>query len=320
MSSLPLSSAARLPTELLEAAAHWYVRLNDEQAGESEQQAWQRWLAADARHAQAWQQMQALERRLTEVSGRLVAPTLSEARAQRRRVNGILLALIGTGLLGVASYETLPWQSWNADYRTRTGERRRVQLADGGTLDINTASAVDVNYSASVRLLHLHAGEILVQTAPDPAQRPFSVRTAQGEILALGTRFAVRREGDATHVAVFEHAVQITPQHGTAIRLQAGQQASFTAAEVSAPVAADERQTQWQAGKLIAIDQRLEDFVRELTRYRPGHLACDPAVADLRISGAFRLHDTDAILANLTASLPVRIAFVTRYWARIEAL
>ncbi len=321
MSSIPLAPVPRIPADLLEAAARWYVKLNDEHAGEADRHAWQRWLDADVRHVQAWQQMQALERRLTEVPGNVVAPTLSQAGMQRRRVSGLLTLLIGSGLIGVATYEALPWQSWSADYRTRTGERRRVQLADGGVLDINTASSVDVAYSATERLLHLHAGELLVQTATDSAQRPFSVRTKQGNILALGTRFSVRQDGDSTHVAVFEHAVDIAPRYGVlATRLEAGQQANFSSERTEAIAVADPAQIQWQQGKLIVIDQRLEDFVTELARYRSGHLACDPAVANLRISGTFRLHDTDAILANLNASLPVRITFVTRYWARVEAL
>jgi transmembrane sensor len=69
---------------------------------------------------------------------------------------------------------------------------------------------------------------------------------------------------------------------------------------------------------LVVNDWRLEDFVRELQRYRPGHLGCDPAVAALRISGAFHLTSTDTILDNLTSTLPVRIRRFSRYWASVE--
>ena len=52
-------------------------------------------------------------------------------------------------------------------------------------------------------------------------------------------------------------------------------------------------------------------------RYRPGLLRCDPAVAPLRVSGAFQLHDTDAVLAALPATLPVSVRYRTSYWVTI---
>ena len=54
---------------------------------------------------------------------------------------------------------------------------------------------------------------------------------------------------------------------------------------------------------------RLDAFAAELGRYRPGLLRCDPAVAPLRVSGAFQLHDTDAVLAALPATLPVSVRY-----------
>lgn len=69
---------------------------------------------------------------------------------------------------------------------------------------------------------------------------------------------------------------------------------------------------------LIASDWRLEDFLAELSRYRPGRLVCDEQVADLRLSGAFHLNDTDVVLENLANTLPVRLRYLTRYWVRVE--
>ena len=60
------------------------------------------------------------------------------------------------------------------------------------------------------------------------------------------------------------------------------------------------------------------DFIEELGRYRPGVLRCDPAVQGLSISGAFRIDDTDTVLENLSKTLPVKVRYVTRYWASIE--
>ena len=46
-------------------------------------------------------------------------------------------------------------------------------------------------------------------------------------------------------------------------------------------------------------------------------LRCDPAVAGLRVSGAFPLNDIDASLRLLEKTLPVRVSKVTPYWTTV---
>jgi transmembrane sensor len=46
-------------------------------------------------------------------------------------------------------------------------------------------------------------------------------------------------------------------------------------------------------------------------------LRCDPAVADLRLSGTFPLGDPDAILQVIAQTLPIKLQFVTRYWVTL---
>jgi len=47
-------------------------------------------------------------------------------------------------------------------------------------------------------------------------------------------------------------------------------------------------------------------------------LHCDRRARDLRISGTFRLDSTDAVLANLQASLPINVRYFSRYWVSIS--
>lgn len=305
--------------ELLEAAAHWYVALRDADADDPARAAWRRWLDADARHRQAWARMLALQERLGSVPGDLLLPTLRGARQQQRR-RLLALALLAGGGASFGWYAAPPWRVLSAGLRTATGERRTVTLPDGGTLYLNTASAVDIDYGPERRVLRLHQGEVLVQTAPDPAgQRPFEVWTVDGSARALGTRYAVRREPAGTRVAVFQDAVLLRPADPAApsLRLAAGQQSLLTARASAAPEPVIAGQADWVEGRLVAIDQTLGDFIAELARYRQGSLSCDPAVAHLRLSGAFRLADTDAALENVAASLPVALRYRTRYWVRV---
>jgi len=69
---------------------------------------------------------------------------------------------------------------------------------------------------------------------------------------------------------------------------------------------------------LIAQDQPLGEFLQELSRYRPGLLRWDPAVANLRVTGSFQLADTERVLVLLAATLPVELHWRTRFWVTLE--
>lgn len=216
-----------------------------------------------------------------------------------------------------------PAREWRADYRTGTGERREATLADGTHLTLNTASAVDVAYDGEYRLLRLRAGEILVQTAQEAVQaharRPFVVETMQGMVRALGTRFMVRQHADHSRVAALEGAVELCPGGpGQPSRIvPAGWQAAFSGAACGEIMPLPAHVDAWSRGMLYADRMSLEAFIAELERYRSGILRCDPAVAQLPVSGIFQLRDTGPILDSLPNALPVDIVYRTRYWATV---
>lgn len=327
--------ASDLDPAILREAAEWLVRLHSGDASAADYQALQRWLAQSAQHQQAWCRAEALLGNLQQIPPTLARATLDRpghaASAGRRAA---LARLVWLPLLPASAWlgwEHLPWREWNADYRTATGEQQRATLADGTQVLLNTASALDVRYSGTQRLLHLLAGEVLITTAPDPAAhagqppRPFIVHTAEGRIRALGTRFTVRREapgggqgGARSHVAVFEGAVEITAG-GDTRRIATGEQARFGATGITAHQVADEAlDGAWSTGMLIARQMRLADLAAELNRYRPGVLRCAPEVADLRISGAFPLLEPERSLRLLVDTFPVQVRYRSRYWATLE--
>lgn len=312
---------AAIDPAILKEAAGWLVRLQSETLTVADRAAFDRWRARSAAHEAAWQRAEAMLRGFGQVPPRLGGQALRQAdRAARRQA---LRALAGLLVLGPAAWmgaRELPWREWRADLRTATGEQRRVALADGTELVLNTGSAVDVDYSPTQRVLWLRGGEILLTTGRDPApvHRPFVVQTAQGSLRALGTRFLVREEGGRVRVAVFDGAVQVQPARtDSGLVLAAGEQTVFTAREAAAPVAADGTAASWADGMLAARNWRLADLVDELARYRRGVLRCDPAVGGLRVSGAFPLDDIDASLRLLEKTLPVRVSRMTPLWTTV---
>ena len=319
-------AAAPIPPEVARQAVHWLLELGLEPGPGTEQlhRQWQIWLAADPLHAQAWQRIAGIDGQLRGLPPAVALQTLA-ARGMGRR-HAVRLAVLlagGAGGLLAARY-TAPgeraWQQWAADLSTATGQRREAVLADGTRLMLNTASAVDLRYSESERLIVLRAGEILVQSASDTAHRPLRVRTAEGTVRAIGTRFTVRQHEGATAVAVLQGAVELQPLHGTAAasRLSAGEQGRFTGTRTSPATPLPDSAGAWSEGMLVADDMPLEDFIAELARHRPGLLRCTPEAGRLRVSGAYPLADTDRVLAALTHTLPVLVRSRTGWWVTVE--
>lgn len=315
---------APLTPAIAREAAQWLIRFSSGEASEADRHACLAWRNSHPDHERAWQRAERVSQTLGLIPSAIGMPTLERpASRDRRAVLKMLPLLIVTGSAAAVSYRLAPWREWAADARTATGEIRTLTLADGTRLTLNTASAADIVFNDVQRTVRLRAGEIHVETAPDPVplHRPFVVQTADGTLTALGTRFTVRLEGDwlrsRTHVAVSEGAVEIRPLAAAAHVLPAGSQAVFEthAAPLVAPLAL--RADGWVEGILYADEMPLGELAEQLARYRPGVLRCDPAVAGLRVSGAFHLKATDKILQLLQSSLPVQIEYRTRYWVSI---
>ena len=319
------SSSARTDDparQALREAAAWHTRLRS-QADPADHEAWQRWHAAHPAHQRAWQQVQAVGAQFAAIPaplGRLAlaTPGAAAANPSRRTLLRNTGAALSVGAAAWVGWSALPWRAWHATHSTALGERRTLQLPDGSSLSLDTATAVDVAFSHDQRLLQLHTGRILVATQPDPQGRPFRVQTPEGEVLALGTRFSVQTEHGTTCVAVQDKAVRVLPAQGDPRDLKTGEQTRFEPTGAAPPEPAELAAASWRDGGLIALDMPLGRLVQDLARYRPGLLLCAPEVAQLRVSGAFPLDDTDRALAALAAGFAVRVHYRTRYWVRVE--
>lgn len=303
------------------AAASWFVQFQSQPPTAAERHAWQQWLNGDPSHLAAWNQMEQLQRSLGALPQDLTRRALSTTQ-QRRQVLKWMLVLGATGYLGwnVQQHTSLG-NAW-ADYRTPVGTRRRIELADGTRIDLNTNTAIDVLFDGRQRLIRLREGEVLIHTGKSGGQTPFYVETRQGRIQALGTRFTVRQLPDATRVGVLEDRVSVAPgdQPDHVRLLGAGESVDFDRQNVGLNQPYRRTQAAWVDGRLIVLDARLGDVIDDLARYRPGMLQCDPASARLRVSGTFRLDATDAVLANLQATLPIQVKYFTRYWVSVKRI
>lgn len=310
------TTPAQLPAAVLAEAEAWYARLTSERATLDDWQAWERWRAASPDHELVWLQVEA-RARAAKAQASTPEPAVARRMSRRQAVSALGVLLLA-GTAGVGAYRHEAWRHWLADYRTDVGERRVVTLDDDTRILLNSDTSLDVRYDNAQRLVRLHRGEIMIVTGhgDGAAGRPFRVATAQGQILALGTRLNVRQLDGLTQVSVFQHAAEIQPAQTLAMRrLEAGEGVRFSLHAIGeVERVSEQRQAAWTEGVLHAEHMPLSELLAELGRYRRGHLSCDPALADLPVSGTFTLDDTDRILAALASELPLEVNHVTRYW------
>src|SRR5690606_36362393 len=88
-------------------------------------------------------------------------------------------------------------------YRTAVGSLESVPLADGTEATLSSDSRIVVSLSRRERHVELERGEAFFHAASDP-KRPFVVAAGGHQAVAIGTRFAVRRDADGMRVVVTE--------------------------------------------------------------------------------------------------------------------
>ncbi|MCK8653552.1 FecR domain-containing protein [Pseudomonas umsongensis] len=315
VSSKPVSA------QVLDAAIAWQLSLDSGSPVEREEFA--KWHAAHEEHARAWRQLGMLDQRFSVASGPARTALLQSREGIRRQVrklgSGLASVIAVFGLALFAGERYLPIDYWLADQRTATGEQRTLRLDDGTLINLNTHSAVDVRFDEKQRLVVLQEGEILIETGHGDA-RPFIVETREGRMRALGTRFLVKREEQGTRLSVLQSAVAAHPQSSPDEQILREGQQMLIRSDGLGPIAALDLGTDaWTRGMLVVDNARLEDLVREIGRYRPGHLGVAAEVADLRITGSFPLKDTNLALSALLPTLPVQIEQHTPWWVTVAA-
>lgn len=298
--------------QAVRSAAQWLALLESGGANEQDRANLQRWRDSSATHEQAWQKAQALRQRFADVPSGLALSTLDRPDPGRRVV---LKRALGAVALVPAAWlvsRQLPLEVWRADLHTATGEQKKIRLADGSALQLNTASAVDVDlHSRRVKLVE---GEISLSV---PGALPLTIDSRFGQIIVSQSDVCVRQDAQGCQVSVYQGSVQLQPLRGSAVALRGGQQLILNFSGAGAITPFDALAPGWREGVLLAKDQPLGDFLRELGTYRPGVLRWEPELEALRVTGSFRLDDTDRVLALLAASLPLEVHSRTRYWVTL---
>jgi len=289
----------------------------------------EQWRSASHEHELAWQRVHSLQQemnlRAVPGAGVVALQTLenSQQRLHRRQALKLLGGVVMLGSAAWVSKDIGLLDPWTSDFATATGERRSVRLPDGSLLDLNTHTAADLAFDSRQRMVRLKHGELMLTCAEHPlgpAGRPLLVQSRDALLEGFDGRFVVRQERDCTRVTVSQGKVAIHHPGPAGLQWVAAGEAFLVNAQGATPVAQQNMDPgAWADGLIVTRNMRLGDFIDDLARYRRGQLTCDPAVADLLLSGSYPLADSERILDLLEVSLPVRVRRFTRYWVTVEA-
>lgn len=295
------------PESDIHRVAHaWVIRLTSGDVLPADIAAARAWCEQDPAHQQAFVDA----RHLWRLSGQLAAAVPARPRRsvpRRWALASAAVLLLGVGLLLVRQ------NAWDADYRTAQGEQKQIRLADGSRVTLDSNSALDVLLTPNGRQIVLRKGEALFDVAHDPA-RPFTVQAAQLRATALGTVYAVRREGPQAQVIVARGRVAVSDAAGQVV-LQAGEAVTRQAAGLGAKYPLDtDSALAWQHGRLVFDQAPLAQVLEQLGRYRPGFMLIgDDRLRELKVSGTFQLGRLDEGLATLEQVFPLKIQRYTDY-------
>lgn len=319
MSARAMSLPALSPD--LESAVDWMVLLSSGAVSASDRQQFERWKQSDPRHAAAWDTVNgAVKDSFSMLAGsgqrRAAGAALLTTPARRRMLRNALVLVLSAGGVAAVVDRQIPLRTLSADLRTGTRERRAYTLPDGSELTLNARSAVDLDFSAGERRVHLRAGAVYARVAPD-ATRPFIVATAEGEVQALGTVFSVSRANGESVASVVEHSVAVRAG-GQQRVLFAGEGLRFDAQGLGATDAALADAGAWQGGMLVVHDEPLGAVIDAIRPYRRGVIRITPAAARLRVLGAFLLDDTQRTLDSLRQTLPIDVHALGDWFVSID--
>jgi transmembrane sensor len=304
----PLPDPQSRPSNAVsEEAARWFALMLDGTATADDQADFHAWLGADPRHASAYEEMERLWAGTGEIPAVKAGMTAARAKVTRRR----FAVLAGGAVLAAAAWTA--HRQFGPDFQTGTGERQTVQLPDGSSVQLSTASAISFDFGPEQRNVLLRAGEAFFTVAPDRA-RPFVVEAAGGRVTALGTAFGVAINDQSVRVAVTRNAVQVAAG-SSLVQVKSGLQVTYSSERIDTARPLDaEQELGWREGRLVFVSAPFARVLAALDRWHSGRIVLmDSALADRPVTLIVDVDRTQSMLTAIERALPVRCVNVTPF-------
>lgn len=324
----PYAPSLETRDDVEKIAADWVTR-SDAGLTAAEQQVFQDWLGADARHADAFNHLSEAWSVFDRVQeGGVISAVLAglaqrtrQRRARRMQVAAAAAVILFAGLLYVRIAEPALAPPREGRGQLAVSDRIR-RLPDGSVVELNAGAEIAVHYEADARRVTLVKGEAFFRVAKDAA-RPFFVESQGISVRAVGTAFSVQAQATSVEVVVQEGAVDVgrstaTTSDNNPIRLGAGQKVVMRALRLRpamrVPAAAPEvaplppvvenlseqdleQRLAWRDTRQEFNGTTLSEAVALLNRQNHVQIIIkDPAVGRLRVDGYFRTDNPEAFV------------------------
>lgn len=275
-------------------------------ATRAELDAVERWRTQSPAHAAAfahassrWHELGPALKVIAERQRRGVdAPPPRTLLGRRAMLAGGLAAAAAT-VAAVASPPLGLWPSpreFVADYRTATGQRRTLRLDGDISVEMNTATSLNIGLPADDSgRIELVAGEAAVA-----AQRAVEVFAADGRTRATSAQFNVRSDGATVSVTCLSGSVDVECRNKR-VTLKPNGQVVYDKDGLHASRTIDpQRVTAWRNGDLFFENEPLSRIVDEINRYRPGKIVLvGSELGERRLTARFKLNRLDVVFVQL---------------------
>ncbi|WP_454621112.1 FecR family protein [Bradyrhizobium cenepequi] len=290
-------------------ARDWMVRLGAGSVTIADLEDFKRWATERPAHAIAFARVRDVWE-ASRIAGRRVAAADQATGTVQGRDHAAFLQrrmLIGGALATSAAAVCVavrpPFGLWTplpelmrADFRTSTGERRTIALADDVSIELNTRTSIAVAHDHQIELL---SGESAIVSGA----RGFEVIAGRGRVRSSSASFCVRRDLDEVRITCIAGDVSVVSRQ-QAVPLTARQQVSYSDAGLERVVAVElETVTAWRTGYLVFEGRPLSEVVAEANRYRRGRIVIlNAALGQRLISARVRIDQIDDLVPKLTNS------------------
>lgn len=322
-----MSSDADIPgSERPDAqAADWLLRVNAEDAAESDWLALEAWLAADPANLDAYERAEMLwsdieAERAAVLQALPAEPPTAEvvdlasrrriARAPMRRGFDWRAAAAAAVVLVAGGTAFFAVQPRSTAYETAKGQSRDVALADGSKLALNSGSKISVRFDSKARRVEMGDAEVAFDVAKDPA-RPFLIAAGDQQVRVVGTKFNILRHGGTVTVTVSRGVVEVRDAAGAdgpaRARLTPGMQLIHREGSSDSIVRTVDPADAfaWRQGRLVYRDAPLSAVADDLNRYFTVPVTVDAEAGRLTFTGVLVVDNEDAVVRRIQAFLPV---------------
>src|SRR6185312_12852306 len=176
-------------------AGDWIARLNAEDVSDEDR----------ARFA-AWRAFSAAGSVVRAVS---FGESMNQAsRAGRPRLRWLVAGVATAALVAAVTFLFLMHALPGTTFQTGIGEHASISLPDGTSVELNSNSRVQVDYSQPARVIRLERGEAFFRVFHD-ASRPLWVYAGGSWVRDVGTAFSVDLRPDDVRVTVSQGTVEV---------------------------------------------------------------------------------------------------------------